>query len=179
MINGSVTGSALNQIPLVNSTQILTASAQVPLTASTPIVTAATPALATPPVVAAATPGLVPPVVAGTPGLVASPNIINSASTFVPEEDYRLGRGILDDFRPGGYRSIVGTAVVGGAVPPVVAVAGPPVVANSGLAVSTPAVVTTPALVSTPAVASKVVNPECSLEGLMLKLKLQYSGHLM
>ena len=25
----------------------------------------------------------------------------------------------------------------------------------------------------------KVVNPEYSLEGLMLKLKLQYSGHLM
>ena len=25
----------------------------------------------------------------------------------------------------------------------------------------------------------KEVNPECSLEGLMLKLKLQYLGHLM
>ena len=25
----------------------------------------------------------------------------------------------------------------------------------------------------------KKINPECSLEGLMLKLKLQYSGHLM
>ena len=25
----------------------------------------------------------------------------------------------------------------------------------------------------------KAVNPECSLEGLMLKLKLQYFGHLM
>ena len=25
----------------------------------------------------------------------------------------------------------------------------------------------------------KPVNPECSLEGLMLKLKLQYFGHLM
>ena len=25
----------------------------------------------------------------------------------------------------------------------------------------------------------KEINPECSLEGLMLKLKLQYSGHLM
>ena len=26
---------------------------------------------------------------------------------------------------------------------------------------------------------SKEINPECSLEGLMLKLKLQYFGHLM
>ena len=25
----------------------------------------------------------------------------------------------------------------------------------------------------------KKISPECSLEGLMLKLKLQYSGHLM
>ena len=25
----------------------------------------------------------------------------------------------------------------------------------------------------------KKINPECSLEGLMLKLKLQYFGHLM
>ena len=25
----------------------------------------------------------------------------------------------------------------------------------------------------------KEINPECSLEGQMLKLKLQYSGHLM
>ena len=25
----------------------------------------------------------------------------------------------------------------------------------------------------------KEINPECSLEGLMLKLKLQYSGHLI
>ena len=25
----------------------------------------------------------------------------------------------------------------------------------------------------------KEINPECSLEGLMLRLKLQYSGHLM
>ena len=25
----------------------------------------------------------------------------------------------------------------------------------------------------------KEINPECSLQGLMLKLKLQYSGHLM
>ena len=25
----------------------------------------------------------------------------------------------------------------------------------------------------------KEIDPECSLEGLMLKLKLQYSGHLM
>ena len=169
MINGSVTGSAINQIPLVNSTQILTSSAQVPmgnLAASTPVITASTPVIAaSTPVLAAANPSLaVPaqglvastPVMVGTPGLVAStpvvsPNIGGHLATtslptqsFVPEEDYRLGRGILDDFRPGGYKSIVG--VVSGNN------AGLGVV-NSQVAASTPIV-----NASTPVVSSAVGN---------------------
>ena len=155
MINGSVTGSAINQIPLVNSTQILTSSAQVPmgnLAASTPVLAAANPSLAVP------AQGLVAstPVMVGTPGLVAStpvvsPNIGGHLATtslptqsFVPEEDYRLGRGILDDFRPGGYKSIVG--VVSGNN------AGLGVV-NSQVAASTPIV-----NASTPVVSSAVGN---------------------
>ena len=162
MINGSVTGSAINQIPLVNSTQILTSSAQVPmgnLAASTPVIAASTPVLAAAnPSLAVPAQGLVAstPVMVGTPGLVAStpvvsPNIGGHLATtslptqsFVPEEDYRLGRGILDDFRPGGYKSIVG--VVSGNN------AGLGVV-NSQVAASTPIV-----NASTPVVSSAVGN---------------------
>jgi hypothetical protein len=125
MINGSVTGSALNQIPLVNSTQILTQSAQVPMTASTPIVGAPTTVMANP-VAAPGTPGLI----------VNSPNIVSNTSQIVPEDDYRLGRGILDDFRPGGYKSVVGsTVVVGNNVPitnPKIAVPTPIVSSGTG-----------------------------------------------
>ena len=100
-MNGSVTGSALNTIPLVNSTQILTASAQ------GPAVTTSIPAGGQ--VVGTS----VPPggqIITGTslpdgPGLVPPPN-------YVPEDDYRLGRGILDDFRPTPYNSIVGSGPV-------------------------------------------------------------------
>lgn len=147
MINGSVTGSAINQIPLVNSTQILTASAQVPmgnLTASTPVLAASVPAQS----LVAST-----PVVVGTPGVVAStpvitPGLANTSlpvpKSFVPEEDYRLGRGILDDFRPGGYKSIVG------------AVSG----SNTGLGVANSQVVVSTPLVtaSNPGVSSAVGN---------------------
>ena len=110
-MNGSITGSALNTIPLVNSTQILTASAQ------GPVVTASVP------------PGgqvvgsSIPPggqIITGTslptggPGLVPPPN-------YVPEDDYRLGRGILDDFRPVPYGSIIGGGpVVTGTNTPVI-----------------------------------------------------------
>ena len=121
MINGSVTGSALNQIPLVNSTQILTASAQVPMTSSTPIVTAPTPVVTN------------PVAVPGTPGVVAhSPNLVTNISQPIPEDDYRLGRGILDDFRPGGYKSVVGSSVVVGS--------NVPITTNPKIQVSTPIV---------------------------------------
>ena len=149
MINPSVTGSALNQIPLVNSTQILTASAQAPINsvvASTPVIAGSTPIVASTPVtpIMASTPVMTPtsviastPVVGsavqtvGAPVLGASVPVtpvasavpqpvvtstlpINTVSPYqVVDDDYRLGRGILDDFRPNAYKSsaVVGTSV--------------------------------------------------------------------
>ena len=202
----SVVGSALNQIPLVNSTQILTASAQAPMTsvmastpvvASTPIVAGAvqplpattpvltsavqplaattpvltsavqplaatTPVLASPvQPLAATTPVLtspVQPLAATTPVLTSSvpvvqpqpiltsvqptPQVYSTASgahfatTYnnpVPIDDYRLGRGILDDFRPTPYKNIIVGSTTG------VSVANSGVVVTSpGIAVSTP-----------------------------------------
>ena len=148
-MNPSVTGSALNQIPLVNSTQILTASAQAPINsvvASTPVIAGSTPIVASTPVtpIMASTPVMTPtsviastPVVGsavqtvGAPVLGASVPVtpvasavpqpvvtsslpINTVSPYqVVDDDYRLGRGILDDFRPSGYKSsaVVGTSV--------------------------------------------------------------------
>jgi len=185
MINAS-TSNALNQIPLVNSTQILTASAQAPMTsvvATTPVVTASTPVMtstpittSTTPVVAATTPIMTSstPVVAATtpimtsstpvvatttpimtsstPVVAATTPIMTSATPIIAgstpimgsvsgapvtvtqpvvtstvqvpqqgygtsnfsttvhsnpivEDDYRLGRGILDDFRPTPYKT--------------------------------------------------------------------------
>ena len=157
MINASTT-NALNQIPLVNSTQILTASAQAPMTsvvATTPVVTASTPVMtstpittSTTPVVATTTPIMTSstPVVAATTPIMTSATPIIAGSTpimgsvsgapvtvtqpvvtstvQVPqqgygtsnfsttvhsnpivEDDYRLGRGILDDFRPTPYKT--------------------------------------------------------------------------
>ena len=87
----------LNSVPLVNSTQILGASAQVPMVSQVPITTT--------------TP--VQPVVSQVQSVV--PNIAQdphyatqtTLNTLV-DEDYRLGRGILDDFRPNAYKSQVG-----------------------------------------------------------------------
>ena len=169
-MNPSVTGSALNQIPLVNSTQILTASAQAPINsvvastpvisstpivASTPVMTS-TPIMASTPVVGSAVQPLATPVLGAsvpiTPVASVVPQPVTPVASVVPQQvvtaslplastvspyqvvddDYRLGRGILDDFRPSAYRSsaVVGTSVA-----------------------------TTPALVtSTPAVAVKTSN---------------------
>ena len=160
----SVTTSALNQIPLVNSTQILTASAQAPMAsvigstpvvASTPIVASAVqPLPATTPVLASA----VQPMPVATPVLTSSvpvvqpqpiltsvqptPQVYSTASgahfattynNLVPVDDYRLGRGILDDFRPTPYKNIIVGSTTG------VSVANSGVVVTSpGIAVSTP-----------------------------------------
>ena len=174
----SFTTSALNQIPLVNSTQILTASAQAPMAsvigstpvvASTPIVASAVqPLPATTPVLASAvqplpatTPVLasvVQPMPVATPVLTSSvpvvqpqpiltsvqptPQVYSTASgahfattynNLVPVDDYRLGRGILDDFRPTPYKNII----VGSTTGVGVANSGL-VVTNPGIAVSTP-----------------------------------------
>ena len=131
-MNASVTGSALNQIPLVNSTQILTASAQAPINsviastpvvASTPIV-ASTPVVASTPIVTSAVPQIATPVL-GASVPVAQP-VVTTSSPPVPDDDYRLGRGILDDFRLTAYKTQV--AGVGSTV----------AVSNPGLVVSTP-----------------------------------------
>ena len=141
------TASALNQIPLVNSTQILTASSQPQMTSivgSTPIV-ASTPLVASTPIVTSAVqPSVVAtsiaqPVMTSTVPIqqAAMPTTtgVNFATTnfySVPgDSDYRLGRGIFDDFRQGGYKSgyksqIATSSVVG--------------ISQPGLAVTTPAV---------------------------------------
>ena len=147
-MNASVTGSALNQIPLVNSTQILTASAQAPINsviastpvvASTPIV-ASTPVVASTPIVTSAVPQIATPVLGASVPVAqpvvttsvqptyntASSNFTTTAFPPVPDDDYRLGRGILDDFRPTAYKSQV--AGIGSTV----------AVSNPGLVVSTP-----------------------------------------
>ena len=186
-MNASVTGSALNQIPLVNSTQILTASAQPPMTsvvasspvvASTPIVSSVQPLAATTPLVsgvqplAATTPVLaggvqqlpatsvlgasIPmvqpqPIVASTMPVQPVPQVIPAATTShiattsyssqVVDDDYRLGRGILDDFRPSAYKSqVVGSTLTTSATGLGATNTGLGVT-NTGLAVSTPGTV--------------------------------------
>ena len=131
-MNASVTGSALNQIPLVNSTQILTASAQAPINS----VVATTPVVASTPIVASSVQQIPTPVVPVAQPVVttsvqptyntASSNFTTTAFPPVPDDDYRLGRGILDDFRPTAYKSQV--AGIGSTV----------AVSNPGLVVSTP-----------------------------------------
>ena len=188
-MNASVTGSALNQIPLVNSTQLLTASAQQPMTSvlgstpivasgvagtvpvttgtvpvttgtvpvvtgTVPVVTGTVPVASTvpatsvlgassvQPLVASGVQPLTTPLasgvattplvssvqplpatsVAGTIPLVQQQPVVTSTlpvqsaghfgttySNPVPDDDYRLGRGILDDFRPTSYKTLIST----------------------------------------------------------------------
>ena len=99
--------NTLNQVPLVQSTQILSTSAQVPMVSQAPV----TPVVNTAPVVSQV------PVVAQQPIQVSSvvpagvqnPHFITTG-TGAPllDEDYRLGRGILDDFRPNSYKTQIG-----------------------------------------------------------------------
>ena len=98
--------NTLNQVPLVNSTQVLTASAQVPMVSQVPVTS-----------VAASTP--INPVVSQVPVVASGVQPVHSVvpnqhyttqttlNTLV-DEDYRLGRGILDDFRPNAYKTQVG-----------------------------------------------------------------------
>ena len=221
-MNASVTGSALNQIPLVNSTQILTASAQQPMTSvltpnpvvastpvvsstaltgsvpvatgSVPVVTGSVPVVTgTVPVVTGTVPvastaplgstlpvtsvlgasavqplptplaasGVGTPLVASAVQPLTATSLVGSVplqqppltstlpvqtaahfgtttmSNPVPDDDYRLGRGILDDFRPTSYKTIISTtpSLVGTTTPGLV---GTTQVATPSLAVSTP-----------------------------------------
>ncbi len=95
--------TVLSQVPLVNSTQLLTQSVQVPVTSvvnPTPII-ASTPLISNTPLVVSQVPGSV----IAVPQLAGTVVNINTMPTPVAEEEYRLGRSILDDFRPAVNRS--------------------------------------------------------------------------
>ena len=151
MINASAMNT-LNQVPLVNSTQILTQSApgpqvsQIPVAATTPIMSQV-PVAASTPIVSQVPVAATTPIVSQVPMTVPQPMMTanshfadNSVCTLV-DEDYRMGRGILDEFRPAPIKASMGLGgniVVNSAVP----------VTTSTPLVSTP-VVSTPAVVPT------------------------------
>jgi deleted-in-malignant-brain-tumors protein 1 len=165
-MNSSAQASVINQIPISNSTQILTASAQAPMNsvlASTPVVTASTPVVASTPIVAStpvvttapymttsqpvATQILNPSVPVAQPIMTSvvptqqvttttTTNFVNTApitnSVQLPEEDYRLGRGILDDFRPTPYNSKILVNSTVGVTPGVTVTTTTPTIAVGG-----------------------------------------------
>ena len=138
----------LNSVPLVNSTQILGASAQVPVVSQVPITT-------TTPVVSQVQ-SVVPTVAQDQH--YATQTTLNT----LVDEDYRLGRGILDDFRPNAYRSQVG--VVGNTTTNIITsstlpVNTTPVVAATPVVTSTPVVAATPVVTSTPVVTTTANVP--------------------
>ena len=122
----------LNSVPLVNSTQILGASAQVPMVSQVPITT-------TTPVQP-----VVSQVQSVVPNIAQDPHFATQTTlNTLVDEDYRLGRGILDDFRPNAYKSQVG--IVGNTTTNVIT--------SSTLPVNTtPVVAATPVVTSTPVV---------------------------
>ena len=100
--------NTLNQVPLVQSTQILSTSAQVPMVSQVPV----TPVVNTVPVVSQVPAVAQQPIQVSSvvPAGVQNPHFITTgtgAATLV-DEDYRLGRGILDDFRPNAYKTQIG-----------------------------------------------------------------------
>ena len=126
----------LNSVPLVNSTQILGASAQVPMVSQVPITT-------TTPVQP-----VVSQVQSVVPNIAQDPHFATQTTlNTLVDEDYRLGRGILDDFRPNAYKSQVG--IVGNTTTNVIT--------SSTLPVNTtPVVAATPIVTSTPVVTTNV-----------------------
>ena len=150
MINASAMNT-LNQVPLVNSTQILTQSAQVPQVSQIPVVSSTpimsqVPVTASTPIVSQAPLAATTPIMSQVPMTVPQPMMTGShygtdtTGTLV-DEDYRMGRGILDEFRPEPIKASLG---LGGNI--VVNTAMP--VATSTPLVSTP-VVSTPAVLPT------------------------------
>ena len=150
MINASAMNT-LNQVPLVNSTQILTQSAQVPqvsqipVAATTPIMSQVPVASSTPIVsqvpVAATTPIVSQvPMVAPQPMMTDNSHFANNQYGTLVDEDYRLGRGILDEFRPAPIKASLGLGV------------------NTVVNTAMPVATTTP-LVSTPVVSTPAVVP--------------------
>ena len=118
--------NTLNQVPLVNSTQILPQSTQVPIASQV------APQLSQVPVqqVHTAVPTLNPEQHYTTQ---------TTLNTLV-DEDYRLGRGILDDFRPNAYKTQIG--VVGNTTTNVITSTTLPI--NTTPMVSTPVVSAAP-----------------------------------
>ena len=118
--------NTLNQVPLVNSTQILPQSTQVPIASQV------APQLSQVPV------QQVQPVV---PTLNPEQHYTTQTTlNTLVDEDYRLGRGILDDFRPNAYKTQIG--VVGNTTTNVITSTTLPV--NTTPMVSTPVVSAAP-----------------------------------
>ena len=93
--------NTLNQVPLVNSTQILAASAQVPMASQIPV-SASTPVVSPGQVVTS-------PVQTGYQTTTMNSHYATQTTlNTLVDEDYRLGRGILDDFRPNAYKTQIG-----------------------------------------------------------------------
>ena len=129
----------LNSVPLVQSTQILASTAQpvvsqIPVAASTPIVSQV-PVAAQP--IQSVVPTITQPVQSVVPNMAQDQHYATQTtlSTLV-DEDYRLGRGILDDFRPNAYKTQIG--VVGNTTTNVVTSSAIPTVSTP--IVSTPMV---------------------------------------
>ena len=144
MINASAVNT-LNQVPLVNSTQIITQSAQVPqvsqipVAASTPIVSQM-PVVASTPIVSQVPMATAPqPMVSALPTVGGSHYGTTNIQTLV-DEDYRMGRGILDEFRPAQFKAQLGLVGNNTVVNSVVPVTSTPVVSTP---VATSAVVPT------------------------------------
>ena len=94
--------NTLNQVPLVNSTQILAASAQVPMASQVPI-SASTPVTYSPGQVVTS------PVQSNYQATTMNSHYATQTTlNTLVDEDYRLGRGILDDFTPNAYKTQVG-----------------------------------------------------------------------
>ena len=127
--------NTLNQVPLVNSTQILAASAQVPMASQVPI-SASTPVTYSPGQVVTS------PVQSNYQATTMNSHYATQTTlNTLVDEDYRLGRGILDDFRPNAYKTQVG--IVGNTTTNVITSSTIP-------NVTTPVITTTP-IVSTTA----------------------------
>ena len=94
--------NTINNVPLVNSTQILAASAQVPMASQVPI-SASTPVTYSPGQVVTS------PVQTGYQTTTMNSHYATQTTlNTLVDEDYRLGRGILDDFRPNAYKTQIG-----------------------------------------------------------------------
>ena len=130
--------NTLNQVPLVNSTQILAASAQVPMASQVPI-SASTPVTYSPGQVVTS------PVQSNYQATTMNSHYATQTTlNTLVDEDYRLGRGILDDFRPNAYKTQVG--IVGNTTTNVITSSTIP-------NVTTPVITTTPVVSTTANVA--------------------------